>query len=283
MTLLVFGQTGQVARALRAAAPVVALDRAAADLSDPEACAAAIRAHAPRAVINAAGWTAVDAAEDAPALVHRINAEAPGAMARACAAAGIPLVQISTDYVFDGAGDRPFVPGDSVAPLGVYGAGKAAGEDAVRAAGGIHAILGTSWVFSAHGTNFVKTMLRLGADRDALRVVDDQVGGPTPARAIAAAGLTIADRLQSAPALTGTYHLSGAPDVSWAGFAAAIFDRAGLACRVDPIPTTDFPTRARRPANSRLNCQSLQDAFSIARPDWRQGLGDVLDDLQGRT
>ena len=149
-------------------------------------CLAALKIHAPDAVINAAAYTAVDAAEDAPALAHQINAATPGALAAECAAAGVPFVHISTDYVFDGTGTAPFHPGDPTGPLGVYGQTKLAGEARVRAAGGAHVILRTSWVFSAHGNNFVKTMLRLGADRDVLRVVADQIGGPTPAAAIEA-------------------------------------------------------------------------------------------------
>jgi dTDP-4-dehydrorhamnose reductase len=281
MSFLIFGKTGQVAHELAAAAEVTALDRAAADLMDPAACARAIKAHTPTAVINAAGWTAVDDAEDHAAEAQVINCDAPAAMAAACADLGIPFVHISTDYVFDGSGTTPFAPDDPVAPLGVYGRTKEAGERAVRAAGGTSVILRTSWVFSAHGTNFVKTMLRLGDTRDALTVVDDQIGGPTPAAAIAAACLHIAAQLQDNPTLAGTYHLSGAPDVSWAGFATSIFAQAKLCCTVTPIPSTEFPTRALRPANSRLSCDSLQDTFGIPRPDWRTGLADVLTDLKG--
>ena len=281
MSLLVFGKTGQVARELQAAEDVIALDRSSADLSDPAACARAIHAHAPRAVINAAAWTAVDNAEDHPQEAEVINAKAPGAMAMACAELGIPFVHISTDYVFDGTGARPFTPEDPVNPLGVYGKSKEAGEQAVRAAQGTHVILRTSWVFSAHGANFVKTMLRLGETRDALTVVADQIGGPTSARAIAAACLSIAKQLQSDPALSGTYHFSGAPDVSWADFATEIFKQADLPCAVTSIPSTQFPTKAQRPMNSRLSCDSLTARFDIMRPDWRLDLADVLNDLKG--
>ena len=204
MKLLVFGQTGQVARELARAAPeALFLGRDQADLSDPAACAAAIRAHRPDAVINAAAWTAVDRAETEEAAATVVNGHAPGAMAQACADLGAPLVHISTDYVFDGAGSLPFRPGDPTAPLGAYGRSKLAGEAAVRAAGGAHVILRTSWVFSAHGANFVKTMLRLGADRPALRVVADQIGGPTPADAIAAACLSLAAGSSSYMVTTG--------------------------------------------------------------------------------
>ena len=279
MTVLVFGTTGQVATALRAQAPVTALGRAQADLSDPAACAAAIHAHRPRAVINAAAHTAVDRAESEEDLATIINADAPGAMARACAALGIPFVQISTDYVFTGDGTRPWQPDDPTGPLGAYGRSKLAGEQAVRAAGGTHAILRTSWVVSAHGSNFLKTMLRLGATRDRLTVVSDQIGGPTSARAIAAACLTIADQLAADPRKTGTYHLAGTPATSWADFARAIMDGAGLPCTIEDIPTSAYPTPARRPHNSRLDCTTTRAAFAVSQPDWRMDLPRILRDL----
>lgn len=279
MSVLVFGKTGQVATELQRHPGVVALGRDAADLSDPEACAAAIRAHRPRAVINAAAYTAVDRAESDEAQAFRVNAEAPAAMARECAALGVPFVTISTDYVFDGTGTEPFAPGAPTGPLGAYGSSKLAGEEAVRAAGGAQAILRTSWVFSAHGANFVKTMLRLSETRDSLTVVADQIGGPTPARAIAEACLTIAAQLGRDPGASGTYHFSGAPDVSWADFAREIFARAGRTTKVTPIPTTDYPTPARRPQNSRLDCRTTEAVFGIARPDWRQALTQTLTEL----
>ncbi len=277
--LLVFGATGQVATELKRLAPgAVFLGRDQADLADPAACAAAIRAHAPAAVINAAAWTAVDRAEAEDAAATVVNGDAPAAMAQECAALGIPFVQISTDYVFDGAGDAPFVPDHPTAPLGAYGRSKLKGEAGVRAAAGTHVILRTSWVFSAHGNNFLKTMLRLGGTRDSLTVVADQIGGPTPARAIAAACLTIADQLCTDPAKTGTYHFSGAPDVSWADFAREIMAQAGLACTITDIPSSAYPTPARRPANSRMDCTHLA-IFGLNRPDWRVGVTEALIDL----
>jgi len=277
--LLVFGRTGQVARELSAFPDTLCLSRAEADLSDPGACAAAIRAHAPRGVINAAAYTAVDKAEAEEALAATINAEAPGAMAWACADLGIPLVQISTDYVFDGSGVAPWKSGATPAPLGAYGRTKLAGERAVQDAGGVHAILRTSWVVSCHGNNFVKTMLRLGHARDSLTIVADQIGGPTPARAIAAACVTMAETLVSEPEKRGIYHFSGAPDVSWAGFAREIFAQAGIACGVTEIPTADYPTPAARPLNSRLDCTTSESVFGLSRPDWRAGLTDILKEL----
>jgi dTDP-4-dehydrorhamnose reductase len=226
---------------------VVARGRAEADLERPGACAAAIAAGGWDVVINAAAHTAVDRAETEEARATTINATAPGEMATECAARGIPFLHISTDYVFDGSGDAPWRPDAATAPLNAYGRSKLAGEVAVRAAGGRHLILRTSWVFSAHGANFVKTMLRLGASRDAVRVVDDQWGGPTPAAAIAGALLTLAQALRDGAA-GGTYHLAGQPPTTWAGFARETFRQAGLACRVDPVGTADYPTPARRPA-----------------------------------
>lgn len=280
MPLLVFGATGQVASELKLRAPdAIYLGRDKADLSDPRACAAAIAEHTPDAVINAAAYTAVDKAEEEEALANAINGEAPGAMARACAALGIPFVHISTDYVFAGDGETPFKPDDPVAPLGAYGRSKLMGEDAVRAAGGAYAIMRTSWVFSAHGNNFVKTMLRLSETRDALNVVEDQIGGPTPAADIAGACLTIAKQLSSDAGKAGTYHFSGQPDASWKDFATEIFAQSGRAVAVSGIPTSAWPTPAQRPLNSRMDCSSLTETFGIARPDWRNGLNEVLKTL----
>lgn len=280
MRLLVFGQRGQVATELARRAPqAVFLSREDADLSHPESCAEAITAAAPQAVINAAAYTAVDRAESDEDLATRVNADGPAAMARACAGLDIPLVHVSTDYVFDGSGTAPRTPSDPTAPLNAYGRSKLAGENTIRAAGGCHAILRTSWVFSAHGNNFLRTMLRLSETRDALSIVDDQVGGPTPASAIAGACLTIAARLTENPDLSGTYHFSGAPDVSWAGFAQAIFAAAGREVAVTGIPTADYPTPAERPLNSRLDCTATEAAFGLARPDWRAALPAILNEL----
>lgn len=279
MSILVFGQTGQVARELARLPGIRCLGRAAADLTDPAACAQAIRAAVPNAVINAAAYTAVDRAEEEEALAHVINASAPAAMAAACAALDIPFVTISTDYVFDGSGQTPWRPDDPTAPLNAYGRTKRAGEEAVSGAGGRYGILRTSWVVSAHGSNFVKTMLRLGAERDQLAIVADQIGGPTPARAIAAACVRVAEGLARDSGLAGIYHFAGQGDVSWADFARAIFARAGLACAVADIPASAYPTPAARPLNSRLDCASLEASFGITRPDWNRGLQEILDEL----
>jgi dTDP-4-dehydrorhamnose reductase len=276
MKILVFGKTGQVARELARQANVIALGRDDADLADPAACAAIIAVSDADAVINAAAYTAVDKAEGDVTTAQLVNSAAPAAMAAACAARAVPFVHISTDYVFDGSGDAPWQVNDPTGPLGVYGRTKLAGEDGVRAAGGPFAILRTSWVFSAHGANFVKTMLRLGAERDALAIVADQIGGPTPATCIAAACLKIAIALDRAATLSGTYHFSGAPDVSWAGFAREILAQSDLAVQVRDIPSSDYPTPAARPANSRLECSDITRTFGIKRPDWRSGLASVL-------
>lgn len=275
MKLLVFGKTGQVATELRALASpdltITALGRDHADLEDPAACAAHIAATDADAVINAAAFTAVDAAEEDEARATRINGDAPGAMARAAAERALPFLHISTDYVFDGQGTQAFTPSDPVAPLNAYGRSKLAGEEAVRAPGGPHAILRTSWVFSAHGANFVRTMLRLSETRDALTVVDDQIGGPTPADAIAAALITMA-RAMTGGQTGGTYHFAGQPPTSWAGFAREIFAQAGRAVDVQGIPTADYPTPATRPLNSRLDCSAITADFGITPPDWTAGL-----------
>jgi len=185
--------------------------------------------------------------------------------------------------VFTGGGTAPWSPDDATGPLCAYGRSKLAGEQKVRAAGGVHAILRTSWVVSAHGNNFVKTMLRLGAERDALNVVADQIGGPTGAKGIAAACHAMAHQLITAPDKSGTYHFSGAPDCSWADFARAIFERAELSCAVTDIPTSAYPTPAARPLNSRMDCSSTTATFGITRPDWRDSLTDIIQDLRGRT
>ena len=278
--ILVFGKTGQVASELKRLDNVVVLGRDQANLSDPRACTNAILTHAPKAVINAAAYTAVDRAEEEKALATAINGDAPTAMAKACEKLDIPLIHISTDYVFEGTGETPWTPTDATAPQNVYGLSKLAGENGIRASGATHAILRTSWVVSAHGSNFIKTMLRLSEARDALTVVADQIGGPTPARDIAAACLQISDQLAQNPNKSGIYHFSGFPDVSWAEFAAEIFDQVGRSTKIIPIPTMDYPTPAVRPLNSRLDCGTTEHVFGIARPDWRIGLNKILKELE---
>lgn len=280
MKLLVFGRSGQVARALaRVHEDAVFLGRDDVDLADAPACAALVARTDADAVVNAAAYTAVDRAETDEAVARAVNTRAPAAMARAAAARGLPFVHLSTDYVFPGDGSEPFAPDDETAPATAYGRTKRDGEFGVREGGGVHAVIRTSWVFSAHGANFVRTMLRLAQTRDVVRVVADQVGGPTPADAIARAIVRVASRLREDGSASGTYHFSGAPDVSWADFARAIFAEAGRAVRVEDIASADYNTPARRPLNSRLCCASMEARFRLARPDWRDGLKRVLRDI----
>lgn len=279
MKILVFGKTGQVATELQRQADVTALGRDDADLTDPDHCAQIVALAEADIIINAAAYTAVDKAETDTDTAELVNHIAVAAMAKAAAKRGIPFLHISTDYVFPGGGETPWLSDDETGPLGVYGATKLRGEQAVQAAEGPHAILRTSWVFSAHGNNFVKTMLRLGKDRDALTIVGDQIGGPTAAGDIAAALIAMAAQFSRGTATSGVYHFSGAPDCSWADFAAEIFDQAGIDCAVTPIPTTDYPTPATRPLNSRLSCAATTMNFGIVQPDWKSSLADVLKEL----
>jgi dTDP-4-dehydrorhamnose reductase len=282
MRLLVFGKTGQVAQELARRVPgnveTRFVSRSCADLSDPDACAKVIAETRADVVINAAAWTGVDKAEADERTATMVNGMAPGAMARACTKAHMPFIHISTDYVFDGTGDMPFAPHHPPHPMSAYGRSKLAGEEAIRNNGAHYLILRTSWVISSHGTNFVKTMLRLGAERDCLNVVADQVGAPTPAASIADALYSGALQMLEGRS-GGIYHFAGVPDTSWADFARAIMKESGLSCEIRDIPTIDYPTPARRPLNSRLDCMTFQRDFGIKRPDWRHELRNILDDL----
>ena len=287
--ILVFGKSGQVARALaelgqaRGRALIFA-GRETLDLADHGAIAALIASIAPVAVINAAAYTAVDRAETEADAAVALNRDAPAAMARACAARGAPFIHFSTDYVFDGEGDRPYVETDPTGPTGVYGASKLAGEQAVTAAGGAAITLRTAWVYGAHGQNFVKTMLRLAADRDEVAVVADQVGCPTWSRDDAEAALLAVDCLARDPGLAGVYHLTGAGETSWAGLAEAVFAesarRGGPTARVRPITTADYPTPARRPANSRLNCNKIETTLPWRARPWRDSLAACMTQME---
>jgi dTDP-4-dehydrorhamnose reductase len=296
MTVLVFGGNGQVGQALlRALAPpgeVMATTRSGmlpdgtacevADFDRPDSLPVLLDRLRPTVVVNAAAYTAVDRAEQEPEAAYRANAQAPGVIARWCAAQGVPLVHYSTDYVFDGQGTRPYQPGDATAPLNVYGRSKRDGEDAVRAAGGRHLIFRTAWVYAAHGHNFLRTMLRLGAERDELRVVADQIGTPTPAALIADA---TARALRHPGGLSGTWHLTASGQTSWHGFAEAIFAEALAAGvlakvpKVEAIAGSEYPTQAKRPAWSVLDNRKFQQDFGIVLPDWQQGLKQVFAEL----
>lgn len=284
LKLLVFGSTGQVAtelaRCARADLVVSCLSRAEADLADPSACAAAVAGTDADVIINAAAYTAVDRAETDEAAATVVNGTAPGAMAEAAARRGLPFLHLSTDYVFDGTGDGPRAEDAPTAPLNAYGRSKLAGERAIAAAGGAAVVMRTAWVFSAHGSNFVKTMLRLGATRDQISVVADQHGCPTAAADIAGALVTVARAFGAGRGVPGTFHFGGTPQTTWHGFAEAIFERAGGKRPVVlPIASAAYPTPAARPRNSVLDCTRIRDAYGIAAPDWRPALDRVLADL----
>lgn len=285
LSALVIGRTGQLAVALQRLAAadlaVRCVGRDEADLGDPAACAAVVADAQADVIINAAAYTAVDRAEQEPDLAMRVNGEAPGAMARAAAARGLPFLHVSTDYVFDGSGSRPWREDDPVAPLNAYGRSKLAGEQAVAACGGPHAILRTSWVFSGHGASFVRTMLRVGAGRDRLTVVDDQRGGPTDAADIAAALATVARAFAAGRGVSGIFHYAGAPVVSWREFAAAAIARAGWRNppEIVPIRSEDWPTPAARPRNSALDCARIAEVYGVRQPDWRPALDRAVAEL----
>lgn len=287
MRIVVTGREGQVARSLAergAGGPheLVFLARPELDLADPADAERAIVDARPDLVVSAAAYTAVDKAESETELAMTVNGAAPGAIARGAARVGAPVVHLSTDYVFDGALDRPYREDDAVGPTGAYGASKLAGEQAVAASGASHLILRTAWVYSPFGANFVRTMLRLAADRDEVGVVADQQGCPTSALDIADAVLALADRwaADEREGWNAVYHLAGTGETHWAGFAEAIFAasaaRGGPAARVRAIGTSDYPTPARRPANSRLNTAKLAAAFGLRLPAWQESLPPVV-------
>jgi dTDP-4-dehydrorhamnose reductase len=298
MKILLLGGNGQVGSELcRSLAPlgeVVATTRSGmledgarceqADFDAPGSLPGLIERIAPDIVVNAAAHTAVDRAESEPDVAFRANAQAPQAIAEACARGGIRLVHYSTDYVFDGRGTRPYREDDPTAPASIYGASKLAGEEAIRASGASHLVLRTAWVYATHGSNFLRTMLRLAGERDELRVVADQSGTPTSAALIA--GVT-AQMLVQQFVRSGTWHLTATGATSWHGFAEAIVQGAharGLIARmprVSPIATADYPTPAARPAYSVLDCSALQRDFGIALPTWQDGLSRTLDELAG--
>jgi len=293
MSILIFGGNGQVGAELLRYLPVlgdvVVTTRSGklqsghvcevADFNAPETLPALLDRLHPSTVINAAAYTAVDRAEQEPDTAFRVNAEAPASIARWCAVHEVPLVHYSTDYVFDGKATQPYPVDALTTPLGVYGASKLAGEQAVRDAGGRHLIFRTAWVYAAHGNNFLHTMLRLGAERDELRIVTDQVGTPTSAALIAAVTLKA---LQHPGGLSGTWHLTASGKTSWYGFAEIIFRQALALDLIENAPTltaiitAQYPTPARRPSYSCLDTHTLQQDFSLSLPDWRDGVHQVL-------
>ena len=292
MKILVFGASGQIGREVcRAAWPpryaILPLDRKAVDITKSAAVSAMLARETPDLVINLAAYTAVDRAESEPDVAWAANCAGAAHIAGACDESATPLVHLSTDYVFDGRKTGPYREEDAVGPLGVYGRSKEAGERAVRAAVAQHMILRTAWVFGAYGANFVKTMLRLAAERPVLRVVADQRGCPTAAADIAAALMVIAAHIERGKAKWGTYHFVGAGATSWHSFAQAIFDQAApqlAACpQVEPITTEQYPTPARRPMNSVLDCRKIEEAFGVPPPPWRVALASVIREVLDPT
>jgi dTDP-4-dehydrorhamnose reductase len=283
VTLAVFGAGGQVGRVLveRAGDAARGFDHAACDICDAAAVAAVLSAVEPSVVVNCAAYTAVDRAEQEPERAFAVNAGGAATLAKAAAERNLPIIHLSTDYVYAGTGDSPHLEAVPVAPRNVYGASKAAGDAAVAAANPAHLLLRVSWVFGVYGSNFVKTMLRLGREHPELRVVDDQRGGPTEARDIADAILVVAATCRE-PGFDawGTYHFAGAPSTSWHGFAEAIFARScGARPSLVKIATRDYPTPARRPLNSMIDCGRIRRVFGIDQPDWQNSLSRVMTKL----
>jgi dTDP-4-dehydrorhamnose reductase len=295
MRIVVTGCNGQVARSLAEMGDgsnhqIVLLGRPNLDLAgDAQAIADALAAAHPDAIVSAAAYTAVDKAESEPVQAFRVNAAGAGAIAAAAAKLGVPLVHLSTDYVFDGSKDRLYAEDDATSPTGVYGASKLAGERAVLDAHRNSAILRTAWVYSPFGANFVKTMLRLAADRDEVAVVADQRGNPTSALDIADGILTVAENLvaKDGAELCGIFHMTGDGEATWAEFAEHIFAASaaagGPSARVRPIGTADYPTPAQRPANSRLDCSKLARAHGVRLPDWRSSTRQIVERLVRST
>lgn len=283
MRILVTGHDGQVAQSLGERAQgheLIFTTYPEFDLSKPETIEAAVAKIQPELIVSAAAYTAVDKSESEPELAMAINGDGPGVLARAGAKIGAPIIHLSTDYVFDGSLDRPWREDDPTGPLGVYGATKLAGEQAVQASGAAHAVLRLAWVYSPFGNNFVKTMLRLAETRDTLNVVEDQRGCPSSALDIATAILTVVERWQKDGASSGLYHFTGSGETSWADFARAIFAESarhgGPTAEVTGIPTSAYPTPAKRPANSRLDCTRFAETFGYRAPAWQDSLAVVV-------
>jgi len=288
MKIVVFGAGGQIGREVcRAAWPpghtILPLDRKAVDITKSAAVGALLMQETPDLAINLAAYTAVDRAESEPDQAWAANCAGAAHIAAACGENATPLIHLSTDYVFNGRKTEPYREDDAVGPISVYGSSKEAGERAVRAALAQHVILRTAWVFGAHGANFVKTMLRLAAQRPALRVVADQQGCPTPAADIAAALIVVAGQIERGGARWGTYHFAGDIPISWHGFAEAIFDLAATRPEVEPITTDQYPTPAQRPMNSVLDCRKIHDVFGISAPSWRKGLASVIREISDQA
>jgi dTDP-4-dehydrorhamnose reductase len=295
MKILLFGKGGQVGwelqRSLAPLGEVVALSTGSqelcGDFNNPEGIIQTVRAVAPDVIVNAAAYTAVDKAESEPELARTVNALTPGALAQEAKRSGAWLIHYSTDYVFNGEGDRPWVETDSTGPLSVYGKTKLEGEEAILAADCRHLIFRTSWVYAARGGNFAKTMLRLAQERDSLNVIDDQIGAPTGADLIADVTAHTIRTARNRPEVGGLYHLVAGGRTSWHDYAGFVIDfarQAGVEIKVTPetihpVPTSAFPTPARRPNNSRLDTGKLQDTFSLYLPHWQSGVTRMLTEI----
>lgn len=285
MKILITGQHGQVSRELQLRlqdlGDLIVLGRDQLDLANPDQIRQQIRAQRPDLIINAAAHTAADQAESEPDVVFAINTIAPGILAEEAKALGIPLIHYSTDYVFDGSKPAPYTEADTPNPLGIYGQSKLAGEQAIMAVGGNYLILRTSWVYSSHGKNFLLTMQRLLQEKPQMRIVADQIGAPTWAGSIAHSTRGLIERWQAGePGEWGVYHLTARGETSWFGFAEAIGEhlrKQGKACAVlEPIPSSAYPTPARRPLNSRLDCSRLQQQWHVSQPSWQDALRECL-------
>lgn len=295
MKILLLGKNGQVGwelqRSLAPLGELIALDSRSVDFcgdfNNLEGLAQTIRAIAPDVIVNAAAHTAVDKAESEPALAHTINALAPGVLAQEAKRCGAWLIHYSTDYVFDGSGETPWLETDATGPLGVYGESKLAGEAAIIASGCKHLIFRTSWVYAARGGNFAKTMLKLAQERDALKVIDDQMGAPTGADLLADVTAHAIRTAIQRPEVSGLYHLVASGETSWHGYASFVIDfarQAGIEIKVAaeaiaPVPTSAFPTPAKRPLNSRLNTSKLQQTFNLNLPNWQSGVTRMLTEV----
>ena len=287
MRILITGKNGQVGKELsrlyRSRGDVVLTGRDECDLSNEQSIRDTVQRVRPAVIINAGAYTAVDQAEKEPGLCFAINAHAPRVLAQEAARLDALLIHYSTDYVFNGEKAVPYLESDSVSPVNVYGESKAAGEAAMAEVAARFLVLRTSWVYSAHGKNFLRTMLRLGAERPELRVVDDQLGAPTSAAAIASATARLVE--ESPSGTPGIYHMTAAGSTSWCGFARAIFQAGVLSTqpRLQPIASSDYPTPARRPANSVLANDKFANAFGFRLPTWQQQLNDVLAEMRVET
>ena len=296
MKILLLGKNGQVGwelqRALAPLGEVVALDRHSpghlrADFAEPESLAAVVRAVAPHIIVNAAAHTAVDKAESEPALARAVNAAAPAVLAREAHALGAWLLHYSTDYVFDGSGSEPWAEGSPTGPLSVYGRTKLEGENAISASGCRHLLLRTSWVYGVRGSNFAKTMLRLAKERDRLTVINDQTGAPTGADLLADVAAHMLRTAVQMPQVQGTYHVAAEGETTWHGYARHVIEFARAlgqpitvpAGAIEAVPTSAFPTPARRPANSRMNTQKLRTTFGLTLPPWQSGVERMLTEV----